>query len=199
MPNDFVWALEWGALADLLGRESEATDRERAAYCMKRYQDGLALMQKAPWIELGKVDGAAVSIDSIYAADRYDPEWDSNPTGFGPMIVSGGVDFFGSPVGHGVGATALGNAPILDSTSTYVQISRADADIMFDLAQSRASFKMGGGEWKAALELEERAIRACAAQNSRLRSMGAFSDVLIQRGMQQERDVNRYNKRGDNN
>ena len=195
VPNDFVWALEWGALADLLGRESEATDRERAAYAMKRYQDGLQLIQKAPWIELGKVDGAAVSIDSIYAADRYDPEWDSNPTGFGPMIVSGGVDFFGSPVGHGVGATVLGNAPILDSTSTYVQISRADADIMFDLAQSRASFKMGGGEWKAALELDQRAIQACAAENSRLRSMGSFSDILVQRGTEQERSMNRYNSK----
>ena len=36
---------------------------------MKRYQDGLQLMQKAPWIELGKVNGIAVSIDSLYAMD----------------------------------------------------------------------------------------------------------------------------------
>ena len=63
--------------------------------------------------------------------------------------------------------------------------------------QARACFKMGGGEWKASLELEQRAIQACAAENSRLRSMGAFSDILIERGRQQERDVNRYNKKGD--
>ncbi len=46
IPDDFVWALEWGALADLLGRESEATDRLRAAYCLRRYQDGLNLLLK---------------------------------------------------------------------------------------------------------------------------------------------------------
>ncbi len=198
IPNDFAWVLEWGALADLLGRESEATDRERADYAMKRYQDGLQLMLKTPWIELGKVNGQAVSIDSIVSLDRYDPEWDSNPTGFGPVIVAGGIDLIAAPVGSGIGCTVLANAPILDSTGTYVQISRSDADIMYDLAQSRSLFKIAGAEWKAGLELEKRAIQACMAENSRLKSQGMFSDLIDQRGGQQERDMNRFNKKGDN-
>lgn len=193
IPNDFAWVLEWGALADLLGRESEATDRERAAYAMQRYQDGLQLMLKTPWIELGKVNGQAVSLDSIYALDRYSPEWDSNPVSFGPVIVVGGIDLVGTPVNAGISVTVLGNAPILDNTNTYVQVSRSNWDVVLDLAQARGSFKFGGAEWKAALELEQRAIQACAAENSRLKSMGAFSDILDQRGMQQERDMNRYN------
>jgi hypothetical protein len=193
IPDDLAWVLQWGALADLLGQESEATDRERSSYALKRYQDGLQLMLKSPWIELGKVNGQAVSLDSIYAMDRYSAEWDSNPNGFGPNIVVGGTDFLAAPVGSGIGVTVLGNAPILDSTGTYVQISRSDADIMFFLAQARAAWKQGGAEFQAALELEKQAIQACAAENSRLRSLGAFSDVLDQRGLQQERDVNRYN------
>ena len=192
VPDDFVWVLEWGALADLLGRESEATDRERAAYCLKMYQEGLNLLTKTPWIMLGKVNGAAVSIDAIEATDRYDPEWDSNPTGFGPVIVAGGVDFIGAPVGSNIGVTVLGNAPILDSTNTYVQISPSDADIMYDLAQSRALFKCGGSSFKEAMALEERAIQACAAENTRLKSMGCFSDILVQRGEVQERNMERY-------
>lgn len=193
IPNDFVWVLEWGALADLLGEEAESTDRERSAYCLKRYQDGLQLMLKTPWIELGKVNGQAVNCDSIVVLDRYDAEWDSNPTGFGPVIVTGGIDNIAAPVGQGIGVTVLGNAPILDVTGTYLQVSPSDADIMFDLAQARAVFKCAGAEWKQALELEQRAIQACAAENSRLRSLGAFSDVLIQRGQDQERWMNRYN------
>lgn len=193
IPNDFAWVLEWGALADLLGRESEATDRERADYALKRYQDGLQLLLKTPWIELGKVNGEAVTIDSIVSMDRYSAEWDSNPTGFGPVIVSGGVDFIAAPQGSGIGVTVLANAPYLDSTNTYVQVSRSDWDTVLDLAQSRCLFKLGGGEWKAGLELELRAIQACAAENSRLQSMGAFSDILVQRAQTQERDMNRYN------
>jgi len=193
IPDDFAYVLQWGALADLLGRESEATDRERAAYCAKRYQDGLQLMLKTPWIELGKVNGQAVSIDSIYAADRYDPNWDSDPTGFGPVIVAGGIDLIASPVNSSTGCTLLGNAPITDTSGVYLQVSRSNWDTVLDIAQSRSLFKIAGAEWQAGLELEKRAILACAAENSRLRSMGCFSDILVERGGQQERDMNRYN------
>lgn len=196
IPDDFAWVLEWGALADLLGRESEATDRQRADYALKRYQDGLQLMLKTPWAQLGKVNGQAVTIDSIFAADRYDPEWDSNPGGFGPAIIAGGMDFIAAPVGAGIGVTMLANAPILDNTATYIQCLRSDWDAVLDLAQVRATFKLGGEEFQAALDLEKRAIQACAAENSRLRSMGCFSDILVQRAQTQERDMNRYNTKG---
>jgi hypothetical protein len=157
------------------------------------YQEGLNLLTKTPWIMLGKVNGQAVSIDSIEATDRYDPEWDSNPTGFGPVIVAGGVDWIGAPVGSNIGVTLLGNAPITDSTGTYLQVSPSDWDAVLDIAQARCLFKIGGAEWKAGLELEKRAIQFCASENVRLRSQGSFSDVLDQRGQVQERAQNRYN------
>ena len=193
IPNDFAWVAEWGALADILGQESEATDRQRADYCRKRYQDGLGLIQQAPWIMLGAVNGVAVNVDSIFAADRYSPGWDSSPTSFGPFIVVGGLDFFAAPTQQATGMTVLGNMPVPSVGTDYLQIPPSDLDTIYDLAQARACFKMGGGEWQQALELEQRAIIACAAENSRLKSMGSFSDILDQRGWAQDRDQNRYN------
>lgn len=193
IPDDYAWVLIWGALADLLGRESEATDRERSAYCLKRYQDGLLMLLKTPWIMLGSVNGIACTVDSIYASDRYMPEWDSAPLTYGPSIITGGIDFFASPVNLGVGLTVLGNMPVPSAGGDFIQVSRSDWDIILDLAQCLACFKMGGAEFKQALELEQRAIQACAAENARLRSFGAFSDILIQRGQAQERDMNPYN------
>jgi hypothetical protein len=195
IPNDLAWVLEYGALADLLGQEEESTDRERSAYCLKRYQDGLQLMTKTPWIELGRVNGQAVSIDSIVATDRYSPEWDSNPTGFGPVIVSGGMDFVAAPVNSNIGVTVLGNAPVPTVGADFLQVSRSDWEIVILLAQARAAWKQGGAEFKAALELEKSALQTCASNNVRLKSMGAFSDVIDQRGNQQERDMNRFNSK----
>jgi hypothetical protein len=192
IPDDFAWVAELGALADLLSRESEATDRERADYCTKRYQDGLTLLIKTPWIMLGKVNGAAVTVDSIADTDRYMPEWDSNPTGFGPLIVAGGIDFFAAPVGSGIGITCLGNAPVPVNPTDYVQVQRSDWDTVLDLAQSIACFKMGGGEWQQALELEARAIQACSAENTRLKSLGCFADIFLQRGQAMDRAQERY-------
>lgn len=196
IPDDFAWVLIWGALADLLGRESEATDRQRAAYCLKRYQDGLTLLLKTPWIMLGSVNGVACTVDSIFATDRYMPEWDSTPSTFGPCIVTGGIDFLAAPINLGIGLTVLGNMPVPSAGGDFLQVNRSDFDIILDLSQSLACFKMGGSEWQQALELEQRAIQACAAENSRLRSFGAFSDILVQRGQDQERNQNRYNSRG---
>ncbi len=196
IPNDLTWILEWGALADLLGQESEATDRERSAYCMKRYQDGLQLMLKTPWIELGKVNGQAVSCDSIVDLDRYDPNWDSDPTGFGPVIVTGGMDWLAAPIGSGVGITCLGNAPVPVNPDDFVQVSRSNWDTILDFAQCRAAWKQGGASFKDALELEKRAILFCASENSRLKSQGCFSDILVQRGQAQERAMNRFNSKG---
>ena len=194
IPDDFVFVLEFGALADLLGQESESTDHERADYCMKRYQEGLEWMLKTPWVGKANVNNVAVSIDSIYALDQYSVDWDNNPSSFGPVIVAGGIDNIAAPVGQGIGCTVLGNAPIVDAeTGTFVQISRPMADSMFDLAQARAMFKVAGAEWKAALEIEKRALQACEAERVRLMSQGAFSDFFDERGRQQERDRNRYN------
>jgi hypothetical protein len=194
IPDDFAWVLEWGALADLLGKESEATDRERADYALKRYQDGLNLLVKTPWIMLGSVNGEACSVDSLEETDRYSFGWDAIPSSFGPMIVTAGVDFLAAPVGSSIGVTCLGNAPFLDPSGTYLQISRDSWDTVLDLAQGAfASFKLGGEEWKQALELESRAVKFCAAENSRLRSLGSFSDILIQRGSSQDRAQARYN------
>jgi hypothetical protein len=193
IPDDLIFVLEYGALADLLGRESESTDRERAEYCMRRYQDGLKLMLKTPWIMLGKVNGVAVSCDSLRDTDNYSVNWDSDPSGFGPVIVTGGIDFLAGPVGSNIGVTVLGNAPITDSSGTYLQIAPSDADVMYNLAQSRALFKCGGSSFKEALALEAEAIKFCAAKNTMLQSSGAFSDVLLQRGQAQERAQNRFN------
>jgi hypothetical protein len=196
IPDDFAWVAEWGALADLLGRESEATDRERAAYCLRRYQDGLNLLLKTPWVMLAKVNGAACDTPSIAAMDRYSPEWDATPASFGPCVVLGGIDFLAAPTGSGIGVTVLGNAPVPVVDADYVQVSRSNWDTVLDLAQVSATFKQGGAEFQQALELEQRAIQACAAENSRLKSTGSFADILAQRGQAQDRNQERYNTAG---
>ena len=87
------------------------------------------------------------------------------------MIVVGGQDFVGAPVGQGIGLTVLGNAPIVDSNGN-VQISRSDWETVILIAQARAAWKQGGEEFKASLELEKAALLSCAAENTRLRSRG---------------------------
>jgi hypothetical protein len=110
-------------------------------------------------------------------------------------MVLGGIDFLAAPISPmGTGVTVLASAPFLDAaTGTYIQVSRSNWDTVLDLVQFLCAWKEAGDEFQRALELEKRALQACAAENSRLRSIGAFADVLDQRGQSEERDQNRYN------
>jgi hypothetical protein len=202
IPNDFAYLLEYAALSDLLGRESEAKDTQRSAYFAKRYLDGLKIIANTPWIMLGSVNGVACSVDSLKETDLYSYNWDSDPSNFGPVIVTGGMDFFASPVNSSVGITCLANAPLLDSSGVYLQVSRDQWDQILNEAQFLASVKLGGAEFMAATELDKQFILFCSGENSRIKSTGAFSDVIDQRGQAQDRVQERYSskdKSGVNN
>ncbi|CAN5951063.1 unnamed protein product [Sphagnum jensenii] len=196
-PNDWSFILEYGALADLLAKEPESSDPERAAYCAKRYLDYLGVIKKTPWIMLGNVNGVACSVDSLEDTDIFSVGWDQAPKSFGPVIVTAGIDTIAAPVGSSIGCTVLGNAPILDSTGVYLQVSRDQFQTVLDLAQALSVFKCGGQDWKQCLELEERAIKFAAAENSRLKSLGSFSDILMDRGQAQDRSQQRFSSKKD--
>jgi hypothetical protein len=193
LPDDFCWVAKWGALADLLGRESEATDRQRADFCLKRYMDGMKLLSKSSWMLLGQIQGVPVDTPSLAEMDQYAPEWDSDPTAV-ESIVTCGIDFFAvSPVPDDVNnpisvfLNVVGNAPVPTVDNDYVQVSRDAWDAVLSYAQFLASFKMGGSDFTNAKDLETDFISMAAATNSHLQAMGIFSDVLDAQGHRQER------------
>jgi hypothetical protein len=124
LPDDWAWVAMYGALGDLLGRESEATDRVRAQYCMQRYQDGMKMMAAANWLVAAEINAATVDTPSISEIDCYDPDWEASTTVW-PQVVSGGTDFLaavpvltGSDVA-GVEVTVVGNAPVPASDGSF--------------------------------------------------------------------------------
>jgi hypothetical protein len=191
VPDDYNWLVRCGALADLLGRESDATDLPRAAWCQKRYADGLKLLRKAPWILLASVNGVPVDLPSMTSEDAYTPEWDSDTT-FWPALVTAGMDFFWCPTGGSVGMTVIGNAPIPVLDTDSLQISRSVWEAVLSYAQFLAAFKMGGAEFQSALGLEAQFIQAAEGEDKRLSKLGLFTDVLNARSTAEIRQQERW-------
>lgn len=48
IPNDFMWAIRFGALSDLLAADGPAQDKPRAEYCEARYKEGVQLATVNP-------------------------------------------------------------------------------------------------------------------------------------------------------
>lgn len=181
IPNDWAWGVKYGAMADILGKESEATDRQRAAYCQNRYQEFLKLANAMPWLLQGYVNGVAVDSTAVVSKDRYAYEWESNPNAW-PGIVIGGVDLFAvSPIPTAdisVALTLLGNAPQPVAQGDYVQVPRDVLDVLLDYAQHIASFKMAGAEFEATMPLYQNVIRYALETSLRLRRSGIFATDL---------------------
>jgi hypothetical protein len=188
IPDDFAWVAKMGALSDLLGRESEATDRLRADYYAQRYADGLKLIKESNWLVSATINGLPCDTPSLKDFDAFSPEWELNAAAWS-TLVQAGVDFVAPcPVGivSSVGMVLVGNAPIPVLDSDYVQVSRDVWDAVLSYAQFLAVQKMGGAEFTSAMELEKQFFEAAKATNKRLANMGIFSDVVHSVGKKQD-------------
>lgn len=190
IPDDWSWLAKWGALSDLLGRDSEATDRPRAEYCIKRYQQGLQIMKASNWLVSGRINGLPVDTPSVFEMDGFSPEWQNNPSAW-PNLVQAGIDLMApcptagsTPIG--VLVTLVGNAPIPVLDNDFVQVSRDVLDVILDYAQVLASFKMGGGEFQQTKDLEDNFFQFALETNKRLLKTGLFGDLVHLEGKRQD-------------
>lgn len=187
-PDDWASLAKWGALGDLLGRESEATDTERSAYCQKRFADGLKAMQASNWLISATLNGLVVDTPSVREMDGYSPEWQNNVNAW-PSLVTAGMDFVaGCPRGNLMGSTVVlvGNAPVPINPGDYVQISRDAWDAVLDEAQFLACFKQGGQEFKDSQSLDQNFFATAMATNKRLAKLALFRDMLGLEGRRQD-------------
>lgn len=112
LPDDWTHVARWGALADLLGRESNAKDTLRAAYCEKRYAMGLRLLTIAPaLLALEEANiGRSLEVDSVREADLYNTDWQSPANAATPPAIPYGGGGSSLPItNYGVPNYGSGN------------------------------------------------------------------------------------------
>ena len=198
-PNDDAWVLKWGMLADLLTRESEATDDLRAAWCKQQYTSGLKLMTATPWIMQAYINDVPADMVSMTEMDSYRPEWDSAPPDFA-TIITAGIDFFTvvpDPDNDlSITLNVLANAPVPAADGDFIQCSRDVWDSILDYAQFLAAFKQGGAEFVASTPLFDGFVAAAMATNDRLQKLGLFANEFNAEGTREIRVQERYSTVG---
>jgi hypothetical protein len=187
VPDDWALVPMYGALADVLGMESEATDRQRSAYCMERYTQMLEMMKGSNWLLQTLINGKVADATSLAEMDSLAVGWQQSQQNL-PSVVEAGMDLIAPVPGSGqlVTLQLVGNAPLLDSTNTYVQCSRDDFEAILNYAQHAAMFKCGGGEFAATMPLLKDFYRAAVAVNKRWATYGVFVELLRAQGKKQD-------------
>lgn len=191
IPDDWTWVLKWGALADLLGRESNAKDAVRAAYCEKRYRDGLALLALAPAVLGVRSDNIPLQIDSVRGADQYQASWEAAAAGPPKSVLAASMNLLAlSPTPdagpYSLMFTVIQNAPVPSAPSDCITLTQDAYEVMLDEAQHIAMFKSGGAEFAATLPLHKRFLDLASFYSSKLAEMGEFSKALYHQSQQEQ-------------
>jgi hypothetical protein len=185
--------IKWGALADLLSRESNAKDIPRAQYCESRYRLGLAVLSAAPALLAMRVNNVPIQIDSVRGADLYNTGWQGAVAGAPQTILHAGLNKLAlAPIADGgvytMTATVVQNAPIPVLDADPVQVARDELDVILDMAQHISAFKQGGEEFNRTMPLFQRFLKMAGAYNSKLRELGEYQTIMADLS-QRERDM----------
>jgi hypothetical protein len=184
VPDDWTHLIKWGALADLLSRESNAKDPTRAQYCNQRYLMGAALLSKAPALLSLRIANTPLQIASMRDADLYRASWQAEAQKQPDTALHSGLNLIAlvsAPDAgpYSVTATVVRNAPVPTADADNLQVSREDLDAILDYAQHVAAFKQGGAEFLSTIPLLERFLKRGAFYNSKLAELGEFTAPLF--------------------
>lgn len=205
IPDDWTWVLKWGALFDVLSRESSAKDILRSEYCRKRYTEGQALLQQSATVLALKLNGSPMAIDAVTSGDEFNPSWQSNsnlaPTAayltanlvaFGSRRIPEGASGNNWSGNYTAAVTVVQNAPVPQNGTDFIQVAKDDYDSVIDYAQHLAMFKQGGYEFLATIPLYQKFQRKAALYNSKLSEMGFFEWPMQDLGTLEEKQNARY-------
>jgi hypothetical protein len=188
VPDDFVWAIKYGALADMLGQEGQARDFARQEYCERRWEEGIALASLEPNILNLMVNNVPVPINALQDADANDPGWE-NRTGTpnDAAIYRDMIAFRPVPDAiYGITADVLRPAPIPALDADFVQLGPEQLDAVIDYAHHIASFKESGAEFDITQRQFNNLVERAANHNNKLQAISIFREVLEDRSVRED-------------
>ena len=194
VPNDWAWVIKWGALANLLNRDTTSRDIYRAQYAEARYKQGIDTLRSAPALLAARINDVPVSVDAIREGDTYRANWQGLATGAPDSVLYAGLNqvaLVPKPDAgpYSVTASVVANMPLPANDGANLQIGRDDVAAVLDYAQHIATFKCGGAEFTGTFPLLQSFLSHCALFNSKLNVQSFYKELMYGRA-QQERSVN---------
>jgi hypothetical protein len=172
IPDDFSWAIKWGALADLLGRDGQSRDAMRAKYCQMRYDEGVVACCAGSSILDVQINGAPAWATSYTQMQASMPRWRAQRKKPTVAAILGQNMIAFAPVpdqNYGASMDMVINAPIPTSGS-FVQLGREQLDVVLGYARHIAAFKMGGQEFVDTMDGWQRMVKLGVQMNGALRA-----------------------------
>lgn len=188
IPDDLTWIVKWGALADLLGKDSPARDPVRANYCEQRYTAGVEIARLYATVLNAQVNGRQVRVESVFDLDSHAPNW-HNTIGQPNRVAMASCNMLAlnkqPDVDYSITLDVVESAPVSD-VNADLGLSPAVADALIDYAEHIAAFKMGGFEFDATQVHFQRLLRLAGVAEEREQANDRFADTVKDREVREE-------------
>lgn len=158
VPDEWVHALKYGALAEILSADSQINDPQRAAYCEQRYQQAVTFARDAQSLIRLLWGNATLPTDSLQSLDAGQAYW-RNQVGM-PQIAAVLYDWLGvvnvPDQAYGMTAEVVQTAPLppavpVGQPTDYVQIGSEDLTHILAYVTHVLLLKCGGDEFQASM------------------------------------------------
>lgn len=181
LPDEFVPAAKYSAMADLFSMDGETNDPLRADYCEKRYQQYVAIAGFHRSIVDIRVNNIPVGAIPLSSLDSKFPNW--RMTYGAPNIAGTDIDLIGLsnvPDGvYSVTADVITPAPIPETDDLPIQIGRELIGLIFNYSQHYLSNKLSGSEFSQTFSGYDDFMKAASQRNSQMKKYIQFQTPLF--------------------
>lgn len=182
VPDDYVWGVKYGALADLL-RDANSSDADRADYCEQMYQLAVSFALNMPVVLWAAIDGYHTNPSAITYTDMRYPGWQGMSRGAPTVLSTVGPDYVAltkvpdsNP--HQVHLDVVRTAVLPATDADYLDIGREHLDVLLGMAQRICMFKVGGEEFLTTDALAEKFFDQAARYSNRRSAASTALQVM---------------------
>jgi hypothetical protein len=146
IPDDWVWVVGFGALADVLSKDGLAADPDRAAYCQSRWTQGVTAAKTRAWVLAARINNVDQVVNALQEADAFSPLWQSASGRPVTLLTTTGALVALSPVPNavfGASADVVVNAPVPVLPTDFLPVGPELLDGLYDYVEHRCLFKEG--------------------------------------------------------
>lgn len=191
IPDDLVWAVKYGALADLL--LTEDGDSQRAAECEQLFQLGVELAQNLPVILHAYINGQPVLPSVINKTDMLRSNWQAETAATPDTLSIIGQDLIAlipkPDADHAIALDVVRMTELPAGDGEFLQIGREYLDTLLGMAQHICTFKHGGSEHSETAPLREQFFNAALAAANQRRAVSTALSRILQTSTEPLRDA----------
>ncbi len=188
VPDEFVHAIKYASMYELLAVNNQGYDAQRAQYCVERYKAYMEVTKLHRSLIRIYLNNRPLPVDIFQALESARPNW-QNKLGT-PDFCAVAFDLFGlSNVPNqvfGMSADVIRSAPLPAATTDFIQMGREEIPYLMDFCRHVLSFKMGGSDFVATMALYDNFIAGAVQRNKLLKDKIPYMEPLFNPSMKEQ-------------